>query len=389
MSLLTHRPTLRWAVPVAAAVLLAAGGSTVGAIRAAASGGLPDRSAARLLVDIQKARLDGLSGTLVQSTNLGLPSMPGEGGSGSSDMSSLVSGPHTLRLWYAGPDHVRLALLGSLGESDIVRNGTDLWNWSSTTKTATHRRVPASGQTPRSLAAMSQVTPQQAAEAALQAISPSTKVHTDGTAMVADRSAYELVLRPRERGTLVGSVRIAIDGRTHVPTRVQVYARGAGKPAFEVGFTSFDPTKPRASVFRFAPPPGTKVTQESGLGAMFAQHDQHSAQPQHQGRHQAQRGAAGSARMPSPAAARPHVVGKGWTSVVVADLPQGLAFRGGSKAGPASMAGMLRMLPTVHGAWGRGHVLRGTLFSAVLSNDGRVAVGAVPPKALYAALNAS
>jgi outer membrane lipoprotein-sorting protein len=383
MSLLTHRPTLRWAVPLAAALLLAAGGSTVGVIRAAASGDLPHRSAARLLVDIQKARLDGLSGTLVQSTNLGLPSLPGEGGSGSSDMSSLVSGPHTLRLWYAGPDHVRLALLGSLGESDIVRNGTDLWNWSSSTKSATHRRIPASAQTPRSLAAMSQVTPQQAAEAALQAISPTTRVHTDGTAVVADRSAYELVLRPRDRGTLVGSVRIAIDGRTHVPTRVQVFARGAHKPAFEVGFTSFDPTKPHASVFRFAPPPGTKVTQESGLGGMFAQHDQHRAQ------HQARPGTAGSARMPSPAAARPHVVGKGWTSVVVANLPQGLASRGGAKAGPDSMAGMLQMLPTVHGRWGTGHVLRGTLFSAVLTDGGRVAVGAVPPKTLYAALNAS
>jgi hypothetical protein len=154
-----------------------------------------------------------------------------------------------------------------------------------------------------------------------------------------------------------------------------------------VGFTSFDPTKPRASVFRFAPPPGTKVTQEPGLGGMFAQHDQHQARPQ--ARHQVRRGAAGSARMMSPAAARPHVVGKGWTSVVVADLPQGLTSRGGSKAGPDSMAGMLRMLPTVHGRWGTGHVLRGTLFSAVLTNGGRVAVGAVPPKTLYAALNAS
>ncbi len=387
MSLLTHRPTLRWAVPLAAAVLLAAGGSTVGVIRAAASGGLPERSAARLVVDIQNARLDGLSGTLVQSTDLGLPSLPGEGGSGSSDMSSLVSGPHTLRLWYAGPDHVRLALLGSLGESDIVRNGADLWSWSSSTRTATHRRVPASTQAPRSLAAMSQVTPQQAAEAALHAISPTTRVSTDGTAVVAGRSAYELVLRPRERGTLVGSVRIAIDGRTHVPTRVQVFARGAGKPAFEVGFTSFDPTKPRASVFRFAPPPGTKVTQESGLGGMVAHHSQRPAQrpaqPQVPGH------AAGSARMPSSAAARPQVVGKGWTSVVVASLPPAMASRGGSRSGPDSMAGMLQMLPTVHGRWGAGHVLRGTLFSAVLSNDGRVAVGAVPPKALYAALNAS
>ena len=47
---------------------------------------------------------------------------------------------------------------------------------------------------------------------------------------------------------------------------------------------------------------------------------------------------------------------------------------------------MLKVLPTVSGAWGSGHLLRGTLFSALLTDDGRVAVGAVAPEALYAAL---
>jgi len=131
MSLFTRRPFLRWLVPAVAAVVLAAGGSAVGILTANARGGLPERSPAQLLVDVQKARLDGLSGTIVQNAHLGLPSLPGVGGAGSSDMTSLVSGSHTLRLWYAGPNRVRLALLGSLGESDLVRNGTDLWTWSS------------------------------------------------------------------------------------------------------------------------------------------------------------------------------------------------------------------------------------------------------------------
>ena len=68
-------------------------------------------------------------------------------------MTSLVSGSHTLRLWYAGPNRVRLALLGSLGESDLVRNGTDLWTWSSRDKSATHHKVPLTKQdTPGRLA---------------------------------------------------------------------------------------------------------------------------------------------------------------------------------------------------------------------------------------------
>jgi outer membrane lipoprotein-sorting protein len=272
----------------------------------------------------------------------------------------LVSGSHTLRVWYAGPDRVRLALLGSLGESDVVRTGTDLWTWSSADKSATHRTVPLAtrGSDAGHTGTGTSMTPQQLADQALGAITPTTKVSTDGTAQVAGRSAYELVLQPRTSATLVDSVHIAIDGATHIPLRVQVFARGATKPALEVGFTSFDPTAPPASVFAFNPPPGTKVTQGSGT----------SATP----------GATG--KSPEAKTAEPTISGTGWSSVVVTKLPGGTLGKGNP------LAGMVDRLPVVHGAWGSGHVLRGTLFSAVLTDDGRLAVGAVAPEALYAAL---
>lgn len=367
MTLMQRRPALRWLVPVIAVVVLAGGGSAAGILTAAARGGLPDRSAAALLVDVQKARLDGLSGTIVQNAELGLPSLPGLGGSGSSDLTSMVAGSHTLRLWYAGPNKVRLSLLGSLGESDIVRNGKDLWTWSSDKRSATHRVVPVDRDGPRSLAAASPLTPQQAAEAALQAISPSTRVSTDGTAVVAGRPAYELVLTPRDAGSLIGSVRIAIDGKTHIPTRVQVLAKNAEQPAFEVGFTSFDPTRPETAVFRFNPPPGTKVTEANELSPeTFLGHSA-------EGR-SAERAAAATDGM------RPRIVGTAWTSVLVGSMPST------DKPEGAAMTRALRMLPRVSGTWGSGRLLRGTLFSAVVTDDGRVAAGAVEPDRLYAAL---
>ena len=80
-------------------------------------------------------------------------------------MTSLVAGSHTLRLWYAGPNRVRLALLGSLGESDLVRNGTDLWTWSSTDKSATHHeRAAHEAGRPQEPGRRAPVTPQQAAD---------------------------------------------------------------------------------------------------------------------------------------------------------------------------------------------------------------------------------
>jgi outer membrane lipoprotein-sorting protein len=273
-----------------------------------------------------------------------------------------------MRVWYAGPDQIRLALLGQLGESDLVRNGSDVWAWSSDTNTATHWSAPVadSSQQLGPGAADGPMTPQQAADAALRAIDPSTRVTTDPTAVVAGRSAYELDLAPRDSRSTVGSVRIAIDGSTHVPTRVQVYARGATSPAFEIGFTSFSTSAPPASTFAFTPPPGATVKEGSAVHP--------SAMPHHA----------------QPAGAAPRVVGKGWTSVVVAPVGalQGdqRAARGAIGSAGGSLAGILKSLPTVSGAWGSGHLLHGALFSAVLTDDGRIAVGAVSPSMLYAAL---
>jgi outer membrane lipoprotein-sorting protein len=366
MTLFDRRPSARWGVTLLAALALTAGVSGIGALTATAGDKLAPRTASQLLVDVQQARVSGLSGTIVQNADLGLPSLPGLGSTGSSDMTSLVSGSHTLRLWYAGPNRVRLALLGQLGESDLIRNGGDLWTWSSKDKTASHRSIPTSSKnTTPSIESASPVSPQQAADEALKAIDPSTKVSTVGTSTVAGRSAYELLLEPRDAASLVGSVRIAIDGKTHVPTRVQVFAKNADKPSFEVAFTSFDPTTPSDSVFTFNPPPGTKVTDQKGTGEL----------PQHP-----------EATVPKTDASKvdkPSITGTGWTSVLVTKAP---AAGSGDASGTGSLARALEALPKVSGSWGSGHLLQGTLFSALLTDDGRLAVGAVAPEALYAAL---
>ena len=95
-------------------------------------------------------------------------------------------------------------------------------------------------------------------------------------------------------------------------------------------------------------------------------------------------------------------MGEGWSTVVIADLPaDALAdlaedgmratVRRATAVGdePAGTAlALIEALPAESGAWGTGRVLRGTLFSAILTDDGRVAVGAVSPEALGAALAA-
>ena len=208
----THLRLLRWGAPVVAAAAVAAVAS--GVFTAEAKPSLPARSAGELLVDVQDASVDGLSGTVVQDADLGLPELP-QVGSGSSSLTSLLTGSHTLRVWYAGDDKQRVALLGTLGESDVVRNGTDAWVWSSESNSATHFTVPAGKAGKHEADGLpAGVTPQQAADAALKALDPTTKVSTSSTTSVAGRSAYELVLSPKDTRSLVGQVRIAVDSKT-------------------------------------------------------------------------------------------------------------------------------------------------------------------------------
>ena len=83
------------------------------------------------------------------------------------------------------------------------------------------------------------------------------------------------------------------------------------------------------------------------------------------------------------------MVGKGWNAVVVAKVGHlhARGDRGGPNAGTNPRSGNpLAALPKVSGSWGTGRLLSGTLVSAVLTDDGRVAIGAVPAERLYSAL---
>jgi outer membrane lipoprotein-sorting protein len=382
--LFASRPTLRWIAPVAVLGVALAVASAGTLLRANAAGALPPRSAHQLLVDLQTARPTAFSGTVVQQAALGLPELPSGPGEGSADLTSLLAGSHTLKVWYDGPRRTRLALLGTLGESDIIRNGRDVWTWSSEEKAATHLRLPASGEEPQEPLDPTQLpaTPQDAADQALAALDPTTKVTTDGTDKVAGRNAYQLLLSPRDTRSLIGQVRLAVDAEEHIPLQVQVYARGATEPAFQVGFTRISFGKPSADQFTFDPPPGTKVERRTP--------GQESDNPPRNkpGQLTPDMGLEpGGDADPRESADFPAVVGKGWTTVVVTRMPPGAQKQTGKQAQKPAPAGelgvILRSLPRVSGSWGQGRLLEGSLFTVLVTDDGRVLAGAVEESRLY------
>ncbi|GAA3068294.1 membrane protein [Streptosporangium carneum] len=379
-------------MPVAA-IAVVAGALGAGPVIAAVQGepALPERTAEQLLADATKAtRADvkPMSGTVIQTASLGLPGLPEVAGMGGTSPAALLAGSHELKVWYGGEGRVRLALPGRMSETDLIANGNQVWLWESDANKATRIKGADARQGAGPEKALpTAATPQLTAAEVLRRAQADTVVEVTNTERVADRPAYQLVLKPKDGASLIREVKLALDGETFVPLRVQVYARSAAEPAFEIGFTSVTFTPPAAENFTFTPPAGAKVEERT-----FGARDQESG-----AEHDRAEGLRETIK----------TVGEGWTSVAVLpfsekDLKAGLSQgRGGGQSdGQGSGQGggqgdgrggqdanaivdaLLKSAKPVSGAWGNGRVVQTKLVSALLTDDGRLLVGAVTPEKL-------
>ncbi|KQX66602.1 hypothetical protein [Angustibacter sp. Root456] len=361
----------RWAAPVVIAAAVA-GGAQVSAQAANDRPHLPSLTARDLLVKVQTARVSTLSGTVRSTTDLGVPALPQRGGL---DWSSLLTGTQTLRVYLDGPQRQRVDLVGPLTQASLVHDRSTLWTWNSTTRTVTRTVLPSSSQAtalpdvpgaPGDLAMHLPLTPQQAAERALAAVSPTTKVSVGRPATVAGRDAYDLRLQPRDAVSLVGSVDVYVDARTGLVLRTVVTPRSGGAAAVDIGFTRLSLRSPAASTFRFSPPPGSSVRDVT-----MPTHD-------------AQRSA--------PSGAAPvRTFGNGWTTVVRSTAPQPSASGGSEQPASPLLATLLRASRPVPGDRlpGGGRLLTTRLVSVLLTADGHLYVGAVTPDELIRTARAS
>ncbi|MBO3752480.1 DUF2092 domain-containing protein [Streptosporangiaceae bacterium NEAU-GS5] len=352
------RKVVRWAVPVAALAVVA---GAIGArpVIAAVQGDpdLPDRTAQQLLNDLsqrwQKGDAPAMSGTVVETASLGLPALPAFAGA---SPIALLSGSHQIKVWYGDARHIRVALPGEISETDLIANGGTLWWWDSAANTATKLTGPQ-GKAPER-PSMPPVTPDDAAKHAMSAVDGSTALSVAKDVKVAGRDAYELIAAPNAADSLIKDVRLAVDGETLVPLRVQVFAKGAAEPAFEVGFDSITFAKPAPENFTFTPPAGAKVEQRSVKPDEAAKPYERKAQDV-------------------------RTVGTGWTQVAVTAFdPAAIPDQAGMKNLSDALLGSATK---VSGTWGSGRLIQTKLLSALLTDDGRLITGAVTPEVLYRA----
>ncbi|GAA3900459.1 outer membrane lipoprotein carrier protein LolA [Streptomyces gulbargensis] len=384
------RKASRYIVPVAVAGAAAA---TIGLVPALAASGdpdLPEITAQQLIEKIAASDTQTLSGTFKISTDLGLPALDGllsgvagGGGSGSADPSEqltrLVSGTHTLRVAADGPERQRLTLLDGKNEYSLVHNGTDVWAYDSASNEVFHEKTPAEAGEQRGEELPG--TPKQLADEVLKAAGDTTSITVGGTAKVAGRDAYQLVIAPKQSGSTVESVKIAVDAATGTPLKFTLASVQGGKPVLDAGFTKVDFGRPAASEFTFQVPKGAKVTEG---GAEAAGKDAEKELEKGFGPGLGAPGLGGP-RFGGPDGG-PNVIGEGWTAV--AKLDTGAPAPGKGEA-PKEVQGFLDSFgEKVTGSFGSGTVFSTKLVNALMTDDGTVYVGAVTKDALVNAANA-
>lgn len=396
-----RRKAARYAVPVA---VLGVAAATIGLVPAFAGSGDPDLpkiSAQQLIEKIAKSDVQQMSGTVKISTDLGLPDLGGlqnsltsgalpQGAGGkdgaaadpSSKLLELASGTHTLRVAADGPDKQKLSLMEKAAEFSVIRNGDSVWAYDSASNQADHSTGAGAHKGGKAAPEDMPTTPKDFAEQALKAADKTTSVTVDGTAQVAGRDAYKLLIRPKQSDTTVGAISIAVDAKTWMPLKFTLTPATGGAAVLDAGFTDVSFAKPAASTFDFTPPKGTKVTQSDDMKAAGR-----DAEPKGLGK--TGKFGKGADMFGGAEGAGPKVIGQGWNSIAVLDSGAKGAMPSGSASGGGAAAGFLNSLGDhVSGKFGKGTVFSTRLVNALMTDDGKVYVGAVTKDALLKAANA-
>ncbi|GAB3520032.1 LolA family protein [Arthrobacter monumenti] len=391
---------------VAAVATAAFAGPALGPVIANAAVDLPDKTPAQVLELAGGHDVDALSGTIEQTSDMGLPdlSLTGPNGGqgptsdsgspdGSSEMSpesaalEMLTESHTVRVFLDGPEHARIQVQDRFAERNLIRNGNDVWYYDSEENTATHAVIPSSHkhadmQDDRGSLEGQQApdeqshpipgdapTPGQLAEKFLGKVDSSTEVTVGADKIVAGRAAYDLLLTPRTSETLVGSISIAVDGETGLPLAVSVTARGETSPAFSVAFSDISLEAPDAELFEFTPPANATVKEVQDKHHSADKHEMlNDRGERHDGSGQTAKPEMGSQDWDDQA--KPTVIGSDWSAVL--ELP-----------GRGDLESMDReMIDQLSTPVDGGRLLQTKLVNVLLTDDGRVLVGAVPAERL-------
>jgi hypothetical protein len=168
--------------------------------------------------------------------SLALPELPK-----AEELTLLLTTTTRVRTWYASPSSWRFDVITGVGERDVYRTPEGEFTWDYGANMLT-RLI---GDPPVRLPRAGDLLPPELARRVLSA-AQDDPVRALPARRVAGHDAAGLRLIPADPDTTVGHVDMWADPDTGLPVRVELTARGAGRPILVSGFVELDATEPGA-----------------------------------------------------------------------------------------------------------------------------------------------
>jgi len=353
---------------------------------------LPDLSPQQVMVLMQGADVTEFSGTIVKSSNLGLPTlefssmmsedsiaqmeekMPAEmadfvpaviESNTLTQAIELISGSHTIRVYVSGQDKLRAQILDPMSQRDLIVNGNEFWVYDAKMATALTGTVDIEADPAKQAEAEQKVldyadsialdlsSPEAIADYLVSMVDETSQIQVGKDHSVAGRSAYQLIISPDSPNSLVASAAVSVDSETGMPLKVEIFSTAQVEAAMTVGFESISFGSVDQGLFSFTPPAGTSV-ETFDADELMATLDGYEKPEDYVSDYEVP--------------AEPEVLGSDWDSVVhlaalPADIPQDLMAT-------ELFADMLTEVPG-------GKVFSTPLVNVLLTDSGEVYMGAV------------
>jgi len=247
VSVVSRQAWLRWATVACGAAALCALPVVVGALPVPNS----PLSATALRARIMASADVPYQGYADSTVSLGLPSLPDLSG-----VSMLLDGTTDQYTWYRSPEHWRAEVSTPAGEDDTYQVGavTYLWDYSRNLLT----RIV--GSQPVRLPRAADLLPPALGHRLLALAAGSGHLSRLPSRRIAGIDSAGLQVRATDPRTTIAAVDIWADPGTGLPTAVQVFARGSGRPLVTTSFLQLSESRPAASAVIPHPAPGVGIT---------------------------------------------------------------------------------------------------------------------------------
>jgi hypothetical protein len=240
----------RW-VAVAVGLVLLCG---LPVIASALPASVPKLTASQLRERILASAGLSYAGYAESDATFGLPSVAGLSG-----LTSLLDGITKMRVWEASAARWRVDVLSDAGEQDTYQVGRRSYLWNSADELLTEVRGRQTVRLPRP----ADLVPPELAVRMLSEAGRQATFSVIAPVRVAGQSAAGLRITPTDPASTIGRVDIWAEPASGLPLMVEIFGRGAGRPALESQFFQVSPWRPDPRVLTPVYGPGSGFTTTS------------------------------------------------------------------------------------------------------------------------------